>query len=209
MSKIFLALPIYRECPVDFMVKVHKALGKKHVHQVAFKMGDSLVSRARNNLTNDFLKSDCDYMLQIDSDIIFTNENIDRLVSHELPIIGGLYAIKDNSQRWCSNALIESKPDKNGLLRVRETGTGFLLTHRDVFHAIREDHPNRIYTCDMDKETKFDYWAVGVRNGRYLSEDWWFCKDARDAGFEVFVDTKVIVGHMGLATYPIRIKEKQ
>jgi hypothetical protein len=204
MSKIFLALPIYRECPVDFMVKVHKAIGAKVVHNIAFKMGDSLVSRARNNLTHDFIKSDCEYMLQIDSDIVFTNEQIKRLASHELPIVGGLYSIKDESQRWCSNSLINAKPDSKGLLRVRETGTGFLLVHRDVFHAIREDHIDRIYKCDMDKEIKFDYWAVGVRNGRYLSEDWWFCKDARDAGFEVMVDTKIQVGHLGIASYPIK-----
>ena len=118
--------------------------------------------------------------------------------------MGGLYAIKDESQRWCSNSLVNAKPDSKGLLRVRETGTGFLLVHRDVFHAIREDHVDRIYKCDMDKETKFDYWAVGVRNGRYLSEDWWFCKDARDAGFEVMVDTKIQVGHLGIASYPIK-----
>ncbi len=209
MSKIFLALPIYRECPVDFMVKVHKALGAKVVDQVAFKMGDSLVSRARNNLTHDFLKSNCDYMLQIDSDIVFTNEQIKRLASHKLPIVGGLYAIKDESQRWCSNSLHEAKPDSNGLMKVRETGTGFLLVHRDVFHAIREDHVERIYKCDMDKQMKFDYWAVGVRNGRYLSEDWWFCKDARDAGFEVYADTKIKLGHLGIASYPIKKGENK
>jgi hypothetical protein len=170
MSKIFLALPIYREAPVDFMVNIHKAIGKKVVSQVAFKMGDSLVSRARNNLTHDFLKSDCEYMLQIDSDIVFTNDHIKRLASHDLPIVGGLYAIKEDKLRWCSNTLVDANPDKNGLIRARETGTGFLLTHRDVFHAIREDHPDRLFKCDMDKEMKFDYWAVGVRNGRYLSE---------------------------------------
>jgi hypothetical protein len=209
MSKIFLALPIYRECPVDFMVKIHKAIGAKVVDQVAFKMGDSLVSRARNNLTHDFLKSNCDYMLQIDSDIVFTNEQIKRLASHELPIVGGLYAIKDESQRWCSNSLVEAKPDNNGLMKVRETGTGFLLVHRDVFHAIREDHVDRIYKCDMDKQMKFDYWAVGVRNGRYLSEDWWFCKDARDAGFEVYADTKIKLGHLGITSYPIKTEENK
>ena len=94
-------------------------------------------------------------------------------------------------------------------MKVRETGTGFLLTHRDVFHAIREDHVDRVYECDMDKQTKFDYWAVGVRNGRYLSEDWWFCKDARDAGFEVYVDTKIQLGHLGIASYPIKKGEKK
>jgi hypothetical protein len=204
MNKIFLGLPIYRECPVDFMVNVHKALGQKVIHKVAFKMGDSLVSRARNNLTHDFLKSDCDYMLQIDSDIVFTNDQIKRLASHDLPIVGGLYAIKEDNLRWCSNALVEAKVMKNGLLRARETGTGFLIVHRDVFHSIREDHPERVFKCDMDKEMKFDYWAVGVRDGRYLSEDWWFCKDARDAGYEIFVDTKVRVGHLGITRYPLK-----
>lgn len=203
MGKVFLGTPIYREAPVDFMLTVMSAVDKKVVDSLGLKLGDSLVSRARNNLTHEFLKTDCEYFLQIDSDIVFNHNDIYRILSHNVPIVGGIYPVKEKETRWCLNKFKYNIKKDSELLAVSETGTGFLLVHRNVFEAIREDDPTRIYKCDMDKEEKYDYWRVGVKDGRYLSEDWWFCQDAREAGFEVLVDTKLILGHFGYATYPL------
>lgn len=203
MSKIFLASPVYREAPVEFVLNVRSALQAKIVDAVGFKLGDSLVSRARNNLTHEFLKSNCDYMLQIDSDIVFKHSDIEKIKSHDVAVVGGIYPIKEKETRWCLNLFPSTVKSNSDLIAVSETGTGFLLVRRDVFESIREDHPERSYKCDMDKDTKYDFWRVGVKNGRYLSEDWWFCQDARDAGYDVFVDTKITLGHIGLTSYPI------
>lgn len=203
MGKVFLGTPIYREAPVEFMLNVRGAFDKKLIHNVGFKIGDSLVSRARNNLTHEFLKTDCEYFLQVDSDIVFKHEDIERILSHKLKIIGGIYPIKEKETRWCLNKFKFNFNVNSELVAVSETGTGFLLIHREVFQAISKDDPTRIYKCDMDNETKYDYWRVGVKDGRYLSEDWWFCQDAREAGFEILVDTKVVLGHLGTAMYPL------
>jgi hypothetical protein len=207
MGKVFLGTPIYRDAPVEFMLNVRSAFDKKIVHTVGMKLGDSLVSRARNNLTHEFLKTDCDYLLQIDSDIVFNQEQIKRIISHELPIVGGIYPIKEKETRWCLNKFKYNFKSDSELKAVSETGTGFLLIRRDVFEAIRDDNPVREYVCDMDGEIKYDYWRVGVKNRRYLSEDWWFCQDAREAGFDILVDTKIILGHIGNVVYPLEETE--
>lgn len=203
MNKVFLGCPIYREASVEFVLNIRSAVDKKLIHTVGMKLGDSLVSRARNNLTHEFLKSDCEYLLQIDSDIIFKHEDIERITSHNVPIVGGAYPIKEKQTRWCLNKFKYNFNIASDLVPVSETGTGFLLTHRKVFEAISSDDPSRVYRCDMDGENKYDYWRVGVRDGRYLSEDWWFCQDAREAGFEILIDTKIVLGHLGQAVYPI------
>lgn len=207
MDKVFLGTPVYREVPVQFILNVRSMIDRKLITAFGSQIGDSLVSRARNNLTYEFLKTDCDYLLQIDSDIVFNEEHIVRIKSHDVPIVGGIYPVKEKETRWCLNKFKYNIQNNSELLSVAETGTGFLLVHRDVFEAIRDDDPAREYVCDHDGEIKYDYWRVGVKNRRYLSEDWWFCQDAREAGFDILVDTKIILGHIGNVVYPLEETE--
>jgi len=201
--KLMVASPIYGNCDPRFFSALRPL--EKAGATIAIKLGDSLVARARNNLAADFLASDCTHLLWIDSDILFDYEHVERLLSHEVDVVGGLYAIKDQDRpRWCCNLLPGGKL-KGDLAPAQETGTGFLLTTRRVYEALQEDHPERFYTCDFDKVSKFDFFPTGVRNGRYLSEDWAFCWDCRAAGFEVWVDSECKVDHLGIARYPLDI----
>jgi hypothetical protein len=44
---------------------------------------------------------------------------------------------------------------------------------------------------------------MGTVNDRFLTEDYYFCHYAREAGVEVLVDTKQIFGHLGWIQYPL------
>lgn len=46
--------------------------------------------------------------------------------------------------------------------------------------------------------------AKQVLRRRYLSEDWYFCQRWLGLGGEVWGDTRVILKHIGIATYPLR-----
>jgi len=55
---------------------------------------------------------DYDYMLWIDSDIIFTVEQFDKLLSHQADIVSGLYFMDDGQQfatveNWDENFFVE------------------------------------------------------------------------------------------------------
>jgi len=176
---------------------------KSHpVKGIIMQNGDSLVTRARNKTVHDFLKTDNEYLLFIDNDIMFRPDDIVSLVNRNLPIVGGLYFKKKLPYSPVLNTVV--KDYGNGLIEVAELGTGFLMIHRDVFIAIRNQFPENTYKNESDEADGeyYDYFRVGVFDGRYLSEDYYFCAIARKAGFKVFCDTTALVRHAGRAVYP-------
>lgn len=175
------------------------------------KVGDSLVSRARNCLAADFLESDCTHLLFIDSDLIFSAEHIERLVSHDVDIIGGCYPAKAEGKiKWIVNSHSEPRHIlENGLQEMRYVGTGFMLIKRRVFLRMIDEFDLSYKPDESSRDVEWDFFAVGPYqfpdgSRRYLSEDWYFCQRALDLGFKVWADTRVILRHIGQAIYPLQ-----
>jgi hypothetical protein len=83
-------------------------------------------------------------------------------------------------------------------------GTGFMLIKRSVFEELESKVPS--YTndvVDLNGNLKADkileYFATSIEPGtnRLLSEDYHFCKLARDNGIKVWAAPWVQLGHMG------------
>jgi hypothetical protein len=72
---------------------------------------------------------------------------------------------------------------------VAATGTGCLLVHRDVLEDMRLKRGGSIHSW-------FGYDQFTTEAGEWeLGEDLSFCLRARDAGWKVYVDTTLPVGH--------------
>jgi hypothetical protein len=169
-------------------------------------VGDSLVTRARNKIVKRFLETDYEYLMFVDSDIEFSRRQIDALRSHGKKLIGGVYLKKKLPYSPVCNRFLGQE---DGLNKMAEMGTGFLMIHRSVFEAIREKTPEHVYKPEGDEEKGdyYDYFRVGVVEGRYLSEDYYFCYLARQAGFDVWMDGNILVTHVGHAAYPFNDKD--
>lgn len=214
MKKLFIAIPVYHEIPVPFLFSLLDLLvGKLSVpYEIKFTTGESLISRARNRLAADFLESNCSHLLFIDSDILFTLSDIDKLVKRDLDIVGGLYTAKrPDVVLWCANTFEgqDVKPEDDGLVRLKFLATGFLMIARNVFEKMIEVDGETIgyrsdLTCNKNRQ-EYDFFRVGVKRDqdRYLSEDWWFCQRANDMGFKIWADSDVILRHLGKAEYPL------
>lgn len=210
--KLFVAMPVYGGFHPHFVNCLLKtALHPPCEMEFASKVGDSLVSRARNNLANDFLESDCTHLLFLDTDLIFSPEQIGRLVSHDVDIVAGVYPKKQRELAYVLNMdPAYPDPEPNGLHRMRYAGTGCLLIKRRVFEVLRERHPENAYGPEGGENfvSRQDFFPVGVKvfpdgGRRYLSEDWYFCQNAIEAGFIVWADTAVAIKHCGDCVYPI------
>jgi hypothetical protein len=219
-NKIFLALPIYGAVPAQFMqCMIRLSQAAKPPCQIKIRQlnGDSLVARARNTLTADFLASDCSHLMFVDSDLVFNVDQIGRLLKRDVPLIGGLYPKKQEGDlRWVMNAL-EGEPEEvgQGLVQVKYIGTGFMLISRSVFEKMITFFGDRIqYKEDSTGRIEHDFWSTGVYQfpdgtRRYLSEDWFFCQRWLDLGGAVWADTSVILQHIGQAVYPLQSQEEQ
>jgi hypothetical protein len=177
-----------------------------------FLQGQSLISRARNWLTADFLATDYTHCLWVDCDIIFTPQDVERLASHdEAAIVGGFCPFKKDGELSIAAEFLPGPqtPDERGLLPVRYMGAGFLLVRRDVFERMIAAYgPEISYPEPNLGQIHHDFWRVGVYRrgreepGRYLNEDLFFCQNALDLGFSVYGDTQVALKHIGTIPYP-------
>lgn len=221
-KRVFIGIPVFNQVDVHFFDSVMKFAqhnSDKVSCKIAVVAGDSLVPRARNTLTMEFLKQqDCTHLLFIDSDLIFSGDQIERLLSHDVDIVGGFYPKKQQGNpELVFNTLTPPAPmDSRRLTPVKYIGTGFMCVKRCVFEKMIEELGDEIIFKVDGQENKFgfDFWPVGVYKypdgtRRYLSEDWYFCQRAIDLGFTVYGDNGVLLKHSGSAVYPLKTQEQQ
>ena len=153
----------------------------------------ALVDRARNHLVERMLDHPMapTHLLFLDADIVPPADALMTLLKHRLPIVSGLYrkrvpphepmAFLDKSGVFKPISLKGPK-----LKQADVVGAGCLLIAREVFETI----PAPWFTSEWRAEG-------------HISEDFAFCEKAREAGFDIAVDTSVKLLHlepMGIGT---------
>lgn len=126
-----------------------------------------------------------DHLILMGDDHIFPRTIIDRLLRWNVDIVAAL--CMERRPPFNTVARVDGLPlrleDEPGLIEVDNTGTAGMLIHRRVFDAIEEPW----FWHGMDQET-----------GRYVSDDIFFCAQAKAAGFKIHVDTSTSISHMAV-----------
>jgi hypothetical protein len=147
----------------------------------SFLFNESLITRARNYLVDEFLnRSECTHMLFIDSDISFQPQDVIALLALDRDIVGGPYPKKAIKWKAVKKAF-EKNPEiaESDLakitgdfvfnpvkgtaqftvsepLDVLEIGTGFMMIKREVFEKMEEAYPTIKYKPDHVGQSNFD-----------------------------------------------------
>ena len=149
-------------------------------------------------------KLDYDVWLTIDSDIIFTPEQLIELIkdTEKYPVVSGLYRMEDLTHYACVKEWDVEYFKRNGTFQfmkvedlegtpkyvpVAYNGMGFFACRREVLEKLK--YPYFSYPL-IEIEGK-----DGVLLRDTCSEDVAFCKNLTDAGIEVIVNTSLRVGH--------------
>ena len=166
-------------------------------HDVPWDLG-------RNKVADHCLKSGAEWCLFMDSDIIPPVDGFMRLMSHNLPIVAGLYwrrhpdlfpevFKKVNPEQFKPLDLNEIHMDLN---RVDGVGAGFLLVHRRVFEALKNDVPKlKMGTLPGSMEL-YEFFKWSIFQPPWCSEDLYFCHKATEKGFPIYFDHEVACGHI-------------
>ena len=146
----------------------------------SFLFNESLITRARNYLVDEFLRTDFTHMLFIDSDIGYNAKDVVALMALNKEVIGAPYPKK--SINWKNIADTARKhPDLDPKLldrlvgdyvfnvvkgtksfsvteplEVMEIGTGFMLIKREVFEKMKDSYPQIHYKPDHVGQANFD-----------------------------------------------------
>jgi hypothetical protein len=142
-------------------------------------------------------KIDYDYLMWIDSDMVFAPAQFQRLLNHQKDIVAGIYSMADGKEfatvpEWdeeyfkangCFKFLNKAEIEgKNELFKVSYTGMGFMLVKKGVFEAM--EYP---WFKPLEKQ-------IGDMVD-FTMEDVSFCLRAKESGFDIWVDPAIIVGH--------------
>ena len=173
-------------------------------HQLLNNYNHSLVDQARNELATDFMESDCNKILWIDSDIQFRAADAMRIIAFSTlhPMVGALYPIKSDDVKkfFVTFPDDEIRITEEGLVNVSMTGFGFHVADRSVYEELAKTCP----TYMKNGRKIYDFFLTGRdKEGNPHGEDWWFWKRAEEAGYYLVIDPTIKLGHIGLKVYSI------
>lgn len=158
---------------------------------------ESLVTRARNEMTLSFLKSDHSHMMWLDADIEFEPDHVASLWNMDADIAVGVYAMKKPDKQWFAawkdGALVKDLDQFEGPIDVDFAGTGFMLIKRDVIVSLA-----RISESYEGPEGRVPaLYMTPIYNDGFESEDYHFCRKARERGYKIMMDPSVRLKHWG------------
>ncbi len=236
--KLFVATPMYGGlCTGGYTMGILDCVQAFMPHGIqmyySYMMNESLITRARNGMAYDFMKSDATHLMFIDADISFNPNDIVRMIQADKDIICGLYPKKEINWHLVEQAVKKGVDYKdlpaytgsfvvnlvggaheqtgniNEPMEIDNGGTGFMLIKRNVFEALADKVPT--YTNDMiqivdknpQKKIIHEYFATSIdeTSNRLLSEDYHFCKLARQNGFKVYAAPWAQLTHSGTYSF--------
>ena len=152
---------------------------------------------SRNKMVRAFLGTALDWLLIVDTDMVWEPEDWARLrdsADPEHPWVSGTYFVDNAPPAPCAVTFDDQgkayhpilSEDSPELLRVSAACVGFGLIHRSVF----------LEAADVTNDHEWFEHGWRAPNGQTLSEDWAFCARAGEAGIPIHLNTKVRVGHL-------------
>lgn len=155
-----------------------------------FYDSSTILLNQRNNLVKMALELQAEYVLWLDSDMVFPSSTLTRLLSHKKDIIGCNYMRRSlplktvtytDIRNWNSWVPLETDQD---IIEVDGTGMGCLLMKTEIFTKIKKPY------------FKFTYQPL---TDDHLGEDFTLLQDLKKLDYKVYVDSVLSreIRHLG------------
>lgn len=190
-KKILIAVPCMDQVPAQFASSLAMLQKGANITAVAFQIS-SLIWTSRDALATKAIQSEADYMLWLDSDMVFEPDTLLRLLEHAAPdtIVTGMYfrRVQPYSPVLYDKIDIDeagkvsteqTKEVPEGLREVAGCGFGCVLTPVDAL---------------LDVLASYQQMFAPITG---LGEDLSFCLRARQCGYKIVVDPSIPLGHVG------------
>jgi predicted O-methyltransferase YrrM len=163
----------------------------------------ALIDTARNRIFRKAQKENADYLLFIDSDMVFPADALQKLIALDKDIATGVYFSRKSPHRpilyeWTGKDTgvhrnyveIPEEP-----FRVDSCGGGFLLISKKVLDE---------WTTERYKKHGRPFTRIlrddGETGADHLGEDTSFCLRCKELGYEIWADPTIDLGHKGSIT---------
>lgn len=172
--------------------------------------GESLITRARNTILAHFHHNKAfTHLLFLDGDVFLDGKDVIKMLDTGHDVVGAPVPLKTLEGGKPVFNISGPLSEEGKLVTVERLGTAAMILSRKAATALVEDaiEDGRVYGANPlargigDSEEIYDVFQVGVRDGIYLSEDFWVCYRLRELGFDVYVDISIKTRHHGIRSY--------
>lgn len=208
MKKVMIATPAYDgrvHVPYAISLSETTMLLLNNGVQVAYNIttSGSLLVAERNRILKLFMQSDATHLLCVDSDLGWVPQFVLKMLLADKEFIAGVYPGRDGKSftfRTFNNDN-SSIVEENGLLKMQYIPAGFMLMTRSVIEKLIKKFPELYFEPkheSMKKENGWLFFNTELWDGEFWGEDYVFCRKAREAGVDIWVDPLIQFDHAGV-----------
>lgn len=198
IKRILIAIPTAKNIEVDTFKSIYD-LDVPEGYDVDFQYFYGYnVEQVRNLIVHYTLECGYDYLFSVDSDIVLPKDSLTKMIEHDKDMVCGIYIQRipgthtievygvpeGGGMTHIPYELIEGQ----GLVEVAGCGFGCVLVKRAVMQTIQ--YPHFVYKSAIDHKNT-------------VSEDVYFCMQARDHGFRIWCDTSILCDHIGSTVFRV------
>jgi len=164
----------------------------------------SLLVAERNRIIEAFWQSECTHLLCVDSDLGWPPEAVLAMLDAKKDFIAGVYPARGNKNIFLFRPVKnenDSIVTEKHLLKMNYIPAGFILLSRNAIRKMRDKFPE-LYYEPKNKEIEnpqpgYCFFNTEVYEGEFWGEDFVFCRRAREAGIDIWVDPLIQFDHSG------------
>lgn len=164
----------------------------------------SLLVAERNRIVEAFWQSECTHILMIDSDLGWPEQAVLAMLDSKKDFIAGVYPARGQENTFLFRPVLNdngSIVNEKHLLKMNYIPSGFMLISREAIGKMRDKFPE-LYYEPKNKEVPnpvpgYCLFNTEVYEGEFWGEDFVFCRRAREAGIDIWVDPLIQFDHAG------------
>lgn len=204
---VMLAMPSHRDLPPQTVASLLDTQAELIARGVPISIecdyGNSLVHHARTKMAWRFLQSGHNRLFWVDSDIAWQAKDFVRLLAHSvtLDLVGAAYPAKMDPPLFMVRRIPgEMTINAEGCVAMDGIGLGFTCASRSVMEALAAKAPKQRFHQLPDPIPGIFRFGT-TEDGAAEGEDMAFFADAKAAGFPLWVDPSITLGHVGQKVY--------
>ena len=200
---VVIGMPVNRPIPVQTvqsLVGTAHACAKAGIPFELVTPACTVLQVGRDMVVDYFLRSGANRLFWVDSDIAWNTPDFFKMLalSKRVDVVTAAYPTKVEGRPVFATKMIGNSIQTDGpygLAEIEGIGLGFALMTRDVVDAVAKTKPvlrEALGNRDLAQVFRFD-----VVDGTLRTEDIAFFADIREAGFKVWLDPTIPLGHIG------------
>ena len=173
--------------------------------QVVFNIprSGSLLVAERNRILKNFMDSDCSHLLCVDGDLAWPAKSVLSMIHKNKEFVGGVYPCRGEASFTFRPVLNEDQSivTESNLLKMEYIPAGFMLLQKSMLEKMKTKFPQLYFEPKHESMKINNGWAffnTEIWDGEFWGEDYYFCRKAREAGVDIWVDPMITFNHAGV-----------